>query len=108
LRIVGADGVEVRREQDGLADFVSRQQARDDIGTSGQRPFGIRLRVRRARRPVARKSATFFRRQTDDSWRACRAAARFGAKAGFTLGSAMSSARSFSVRVMVRRSRGVL
>ena len=34
LRIVGIDGVEVRREQDGLADFVSRQQARDEIGAS--------------------------------------------------------------------------
>ena len=36
LRIVGADGVEVRREQDGLADFTRRQQPGDDIGTSGQ------------------------------------------------------------------------
>ena len=36
LRIIRADGVEVRREQDGLADFVSRPQARDEIGTPGQ------------------------------------------------------------------------
>ena len=36
LRFVGADGVEVRRKQDGLADLVSWQQARDDIGTTGQ------------------------------------------------------------------------
>jgi DNA invertase Pin-like site-specific DNA recombinase len=36
FRSVRADGVEVRREQNGLADFVSRQQPRDEIGTSGQ------------------------------------------------------------------------
>ena len=36
LRIVGADGVEVRREQDGPANLTRQQQARDDIGTSGQ------------------------------------------------------------------------
>ena len=36
LRLIGADGVEVRREQNGLADFVSRPQAREEIGTAGQ------------------------------------------------------------------------
>jgi hypothetical protein len=36
LRIIGVDGVEMWCEQDGLADFASRLQACDEIGTSGQ------------------------------------------------------------------------
>ena len=36
FRPVRADGVEVRREQDGLFDFIFRQQSRDEIGASGQ------------------------------------------------------------------------
>ena len=36
LRSVRADGVQMRREQDGLPDFVSRPQPREDIGTARQ------------------------------------------------------------------------
>ena len=36
FRSVRADGVEVRREQNGLPDFILRPQPRDEIGTSGQ------------------------------------------------------------------------
>ena len=36
LRSVRADGVEVRREQDGVPDFVPRPQPRDEIGAAGQ------------------------------------------------------------------------
>lgn len=36
LRIIGADGVKVRREQDRPADFASWPQARDQIGATGQ------------------------------------------------------------------------
>ena len=50
LRFVGADGVQVRREQDGPADFVSRQQPGDEIGTARAKPFEIPLPARRARR----------------------------------------------------------
>ena len=36
LRAVSHHGIEVRREQDGLADFIWRQQPGDEIETSGQ------------------------------------------------------------------------
>jgi len=36
LRSSRADGVEMRREQDGLPDFIFWQQARDDVGAAGQ------------------------------------------------------------------------
>ena len=36
MRFIGADSVEMRREQDGLADFVSWPQTRDEIGAARQ------------------------------------------------------------------------
>jgi hypothetical protein len=36
LRFVGADRVQVRREQNGLADFIPREEPHDKIGTTGQ------------------------------------------------------------------------
>ena len=106
LRIVGADGVEVRREQNGLADFISRPQARDEIGAPGQHllKFDFQSGPRGDARQKIR-DALFTGSSASGLWpRRSRRSA--GAKAGFTLGSAMSSASSFSVRVMRRKFNG--
>lgn len=103
LRIFGADGVKVRREQDCLADFVSRPQARDQIGAPGQHFLKFDFDPARVATD-ARKSAT---RCSPAINRVCRAEVPIcGTKPGLTLGSAMSSAKSFSVRVMRQKFNG--